>query len=180
MIFCVESDLILKRSFPGSFAIARVSGGDPPYPGNCDFSIRKVGNLWFFLLFWADRNSRRKSILCITKLLESHSIHFIILKRSFPRYFVIARISGGDQKIQRIRFFHKNNRSPSDFSLYWSDRSNSIMSMPVRSQLATRAASPDYIWSFYFRNRWEFILDPALQNHIDSRSSFYHKLILHT
>ena len=37
----VESGLILKRSFPGSFAIARVSGGDPKYPGNVDFVLKK-------------------------------------------------------------------------------------------------------------------------------------------
>ena len=48
MILCVESDLILKRSFPGSFAVARVSGGDPTYPGNCDFFHQKS---WKFMIF---------------------------------------------------------------------------------------------------------------------------------
>ena len=37
----VESGLILKRSFPGSFVIARVSGGDPKYRGNVDFFLKK-------------------------------------------------------------------------------------------------------------------------------------------
>ena len=34
----VESDLILKRSFPGSFAIFWVSEGDPKHFGNVGFS----------------------------------------------------------------------------------------------------------------------------------------------
>ena len=42
MIFFVESDLILKRPFPGSFVVARVSGGDQKNPGNLEFFFKNV------------------------------------------------------------------------------------------------------------------------------------------
>ena len=38
----LESDLILKRPFPGSFVVARVSGGDQKNPGNLEFFFKNV------------------------------------------------------------------------------------------------------------------------------------------
>ena len=121
----VESDLILKRSFPGSFAIFSVSEGVPKYFGNVDFSWK----IWY--------------------------------KSTFPKYFGfpsetqnIAKDPGNERFRMRSdstkKFMEKYLKTKGLehfswklwFSLFWSDtdRSNSIKSMPVRSQLATRYA----------------------------------------
>ena len=46
MVIFVESGLILKRSFPGSFVVVGVSGGDQTFPRIRVFPSQKLG---FFL-----------------------------------------------------------------------------------------------------------------------------------
>ena len=119
MFFFVESDLILKRPFPGSFVVARVSGGDLNISRKLRFFLQKCRYFsWnfenftiFITTFLVFRFSWRSSNFFVFKyfLMTFFLKSDLILKRPFPGSFVVAWVSGGVQNISRkMYFFFKN------------------------------------------------------------------------
>ena len=101
MIFVVESDLILKCSFPRSFMIFRMSGGVQKILEmlifQSDILLENMDFRYFYpteIVFLLVRKYFAFTCFSMNIFVELD----LILKRSFPGSFAIARVPGGDPK----------------------------------------------------------------------------------